>query len=327
MTDKQEQEMALELKEQSKGMVAHDDGPNAMFLDSCKFTQALRAASMLAKSSLVPDSFRGNPSNCMVALNMASRLGIDPFMVFQNVYVIHGKPGIQAQLVIAMVNKSGPFEGPIEYEYKGTGDNMSCTAFGIMRGTGRRCEATVDWNLVKAEKWDSKNGSKWRTMPEQMFAYRAATFLARRYCPEVLMGLYTTDELSDIKANDDSKRQPKDTVSVAIEQLKEKPQSESEKPVQNKKPVQKKESKQVKVQDNTKGRKIIEKAKEILETESEVEFVQELADTIRDAKKEGVTSFWLECAMKEVGIEPHKISTQTQTRVEDLQERISIFLG
>ena len=94
MTDKQEQEMALELKEQSKGMVAHDDGPNAMFLDSCKFTQALRAASMLAKSSLVPDSFRGNPSNCMVALNMASRLGIDPFMVFQNVYVIHGKPGI-----------------------------------------------------------------------------------------------------------------------------------------------------------------------------------------------------------------------------------------
>ena len=205
------------------------------------------------------------------------------------------------------------------------GVSRSPSAFGIMRGSGRRCEATVDWSLVQAEKWDSKNGSKWRTMPEQMFAYRAATFLARRYCPEVLMGLYTTDELSDIKANDDSKRETKqDPVFVAIEKIKEQPKPE--KPVQNKKSEQKKE-KRVQVQDKTEDKKIVDKAKEILETTTEVEFVQELADTIRDAKKEGVTSFWLERAMKEVGIEPHKLDTQTPARIEDLQERISIFLG
>ena len=55
----------------------------------------------------------------------------------------------------------------------------------------------VDWKMVKAERWDNKDGSKWKTMPELMFHYRSAAFLVRARYPGVLMGMNTDDELAD----------------------------------------------------------------------------------------------------------------------------------
>jgi hypothetical protein len=62
-----------------------------------------------------------------------------------------------------------------------------------LRGT------VVSMEMANAEGWLSKNGSKWKTMPEQMLMYRAATFFCRTYCPEVLAGVKTQDELMDIE--------------------------------------------------------------------------------------------------------------------------------
>jgi hypothetical protein len=56
--------------------------------------------------------------------------------------------------------------------------------------------------MVKAENWLDKAGSKWKTMPEQMFKYRCAAFFARTYCPEVLNGLQTVEELRDVRGYD-----------------------------------------------------------------------------------------------------------------------------
>ena len=44
------------------------------------------------------------------------------------------------------------------------------------------------------EGWYSKNGSKWRTMPEQMLRYRAASFWCSTYSPELSMGMRTVEE-------------------------------------------------------------------------------------------------------------------------------------
>jgi len=56
----------------------------------------------------------------------------------------------------------------------------------------------VTWKMVNAEGWASKNGSKWKTMADQMFIYRAAAFWQRAYAPELGMGLITTEELGDV---------------------------------------------------------------------------------------------------------------------------------
>jgi hypothetical protein len=51
--------------------------------------------------------------------------------------------------------------------------------------------------MAKAEGWLTRAGSKWQSMPELMIRYRAASFFGRLYCPDILNGMYTADEVAD----------------------------------------------------------------------------------------------------------------------------------
>lgn len=175
----------------------------SMFLDVQKFEFAQRVGNMLCKATMVPDHFRNNLGNIMIALNFAERIQADPFMVMQSMYIVHGKPGVEAKLVIALLNSSGRFE-PIEFEETGnlskpTNDADGCVAFAKENKSGKLLRGPkIDWAMVKAEGWLGKNGSKWKTMAPLMFRYRAAAYFARTYCPEVLLGMQTREELNDV---------------------------------------------------------------------------------------------------------------------------------
>ena len=78
----------------------------SLLLDTARFEHAQRVGNMLTKSTMVPEHFRNNIGNCVIALNYADRVGIDPFMVMQKMYVIHGKPAVETQLQIALFNNS-----------------------------------------------------------------------------------------------------------------------------------------------------------------------------------------------------------------------------
>ena len=160
------------------------------------FSEAAEAAVRYANSSLVPAHFKGKPDDCFIAIQLAARQNVDPLMLMQHSYVVGGKPGVEGKYAIALMNARGPFKTGVQYEYRGEGDARSCTAWGTYRATGKRCESTVNMAMVKAEGW-IKN-PKWTSMCDQMLAYRAGAFLARLYCPEVLMGMQTVEELEDI---------------------------------------------------------------------------------------------------------------------------------
>lgn len=164
------------------------------------FELAQRAASLLAKSSLVPKEYQGNVPNCVIALNMAERMGADPFMVMQNLYIVYGKPGWSSKFLISLFNVSGKFSA-LRYEWigkQGT-DEFGCRAWAIERSTGEKLEGSVvTIAMAKKEGWYGKTGSKWQTMPQQMLMYRAASFFIGTYAPELGMGMYTDDEIIDI---------------------------------------------------------------------------------------------------------------------------------
>jgi len=186
-------------------LVVVDDSGFESYLDTAKFEQTYRVANLFAKSDLVPAHYKNKPENCMIAVNWAMRLNIDPLMLLQKTYIIHGKPGIEAQLVIALVNARGPFTGPIRWRFAGEGKTRACTAYATHKETGDVCESTITWTMVEAEGWASKAGSKWKTIPDQMFQYRSAVFLARLYCPETILGFSTAEELRDIDGNTPAK--------------------------------------------------------------------------------------------------------------------------
>lgn len=191
------QEEQKDLAKRKITTISTDESSVAVYLDTAKFDQAWRAANLLSKTDLVPAQYKNKPENCFLAFTMATQVGANPFMFMQKTYVIQGKLGMEAQLVIALMNSRGPFTSPVQWEFAGEGKTRKCTAFATHKVTGQVCKATVDWNMVELEGWNKKPGSKWLTMPDQMFQYRSASFLCSLYCPEVKMGLPTVDELMD----------------------------------------------------------------------------------------------------------------------------------
>jgi len=166
--------------------------------ETAVFELVQRQAKLLASSTLVPKDFQNNMSNCAIGLNIAKRLGADPFMVIQNIDIIHGRPSFRATFLIAMVNASGRFT-PLQFRMEGEGQNRSCTAHCKTRETGEQIEGPeITMAMAKAEGWSTKSGSKWLTMPELMLRYRAAAFFARIYAPDITLGMHTSEEISDI---------------------------------------------------------------------------------------------------------------------------------
>ena len=176
----------------------------SLFLDIQRFEFAQRVANMLSKSTMLPEQFRGNLGNCMIALDLANRMRVNPFMLMQTMYIVHNKPGIEAKLAIALFNDgTRRLESPLKYEKEGKDYPKSldsrCRAYAKDIKSGENLYGEwIDWDMVKGEGWLDKSGSKWKTMPGQMFVYRAAMFFIREYEPGVLLGLRTKDELDDM---------------------------------------------------------------------------------------------------------------------------------
>ena len=162
--------------------------------------QIFKLSNIYSSSSMVPDSYRGKPDNCFVALELASRMDVSPMLIFQTLYIVQGKPSWSGQACKALVDGSGKFR---ESEYIMTGNfedgSRGCYLQAVNSKTGKLVKGTeITLKMARDEGWMNKNGSKWKTMPEQMLKYRAAAFFARTECPEVLMGFQTAEETEDV---------------------------------------------------------------------------------------------------------------------------------
>lgn len=176
-----------------------------LFGTSDNFIMACQMAKALASSTLVPNEYRNSESNCLIAIDLSQRLGASPFLVMQNLDVIQGKPSWSAKALIGMINASGKYDFELQFEEKNdaNGKPFSCQCWTERKGR-KVTGPVIDMDMARAEKWIDKNGSKWKTMPQVMLRYRAASFFSRMNCPEISMGLYTTDEIIDGNFKDDS---------------------------------------------------------------------------------------------------------------------------
>ena len=188
--------MSNELEASKTKVAVVDDSEFSNWLDTARFEHIWRMARVFSETSMVPTVFQKKPADCMVAIQMALRCGIDPMMFLQNSYVISGKPSIETKLAIAMMLKSGRIRGTITYAFSGQGKNLACTASCISADTGELLEHTLTWDTVERNKWHEN--AFWKKDPELMIQYRSAMRLIRLHFPDVLLGCYSKDELEDI---------------------------------------------------------------------------------------------------------------------------------
>lgn len=170
----------------------------SVFSGQENFENAMRMAEQLSKSDMIPQTYKGKPENCIIALELSNRLKLSPFLVMQNMYIVQGRPSWSSSFIISCINGSGRFTGPLKFEMDA--NRTKCRAYATEKASGEKLVGPlITMEMAQHEGWLGKNGSKWKTMPELMLRYRAAAFFGRLYCPEIINGMLTDDEAQDIR--------------------------------------------------------------------------------------------------------------------------------
>jgi hypothetical protein len=128
------------------------------FSDAAGFDLAQRIAKAFSMSSLVPAQYQNNIPNCLIAIDMAQRIGISPMQAAQNLYVVQGRPSWSAKFLIGTFNQCGRYSS-IRYEWQSEQGkpDWGCRAYAFEKTTGERVHSSwITWKLVEAEGWNKK---------------------------------------------------------------------------------------------------------------------------------------------------------------------------
>jgi len=163
---------------------------------------------MAAAGPMVGPGFQGHPRRCLAIAYQAARWGLDPVAVSQKAYVTEQRGveriGYEAQLVASIINTRAPLakgpggqRRPIEIDYFGEGAARYCVVTGYLEGSEkpRKVSSPTVANIKP------KNSPLWFSDPDQQLAYYTQRSWARRWCPQVLLGIYTPEELSFVQVS------------------------------------------------------------------------------------------------------------------------------
>lgn len=200
-----------------------------------QFELSQRIAKMFNQSNIVPAAFRGADKlpDCIVCVELASRLNLPYLAAFQHISVIQGKPYWSAALLISMVPNFGYL--PLSYEEKG---DVMKPGWGIRAYTYRAVNGQpvgepiyspwITYELIKAEGWDARN-KKWVNLPQHMARLRSASWWFREHIGDLAGITHTQEEAEDIAPRPavvDGGYAEEVKVSFTAPQTQEKPQPE-----------------------------------------------------------------------------------------------------
>lgn len=205
-----------------------------------------RRAVALSKSAFFPEALRGDVASAVIVHDLAKRMDISEMEVSQSIYIIYGKPSFATTFLVARLNTSGLIVGSLKTVMNEEKTACYCTAIDAANGEEIK-GITMTLEIAKAEKWSTKSGSKWITMPELMLEKRAQAFFIRGKFPQVMFGSQTKEELEDIHAEvidaefTSTDREIKDqnaSVEVDIPAISQNSTPKEEKPTQEAKTVE-----------------------------------------------------------------------------------------
>lgn len=185
-------------------------------LDGNQLNLVFKNAKILSESQLLPDTFRGKAADVMILMDLAMRMKVSLFTLANHAYLVHGKVGISGQLCVALINGCGRFT-PFTPIYVGEPGTREYGCYGMATRLSDNMvlkSTTITLGMATDEGW--MRNSKWKTMTDQMLAYRAAAFFARVYCPDVLLGAQLSTELEDTYGEEKQKQKTRITLDDVI---------------------------------------------------------------------------------------------------------------
>lgn len=161
--------------------------------------EAMRLASMLAHSNMVPKAYQGKDQDTLVAMMMGSELGLNPIQSLQNIAVINGKPAIYGDALLALVQVHPAFGGQ-EESFDDTTMTATCTVW--RKGDTKKHTVSFSQEDAKGAGLWGKQGP-WQSYPKRMLMWRARGYALRDKFADALGGLITVEEARDIPSERD----------------------------------------------------------------------------------------------------------------------------
>ena len=159
--------------------------------------------------SILPDAYRGNPANVLIAVGLGQAMGLSPAESLYRISVIKGKPSASAELIAANVRRAG-------HKLRVRGDENSATAT-IIRADDPDYEFTVTRDLEWARRMGLASNDNYKKQPGTMLQWRAISAVARLACPEALYGVtYTPDEVAETQPEPAPKPRGMDALRQAV---------------------------------------------------------------------------------------------------------------
>lgn len=138
--------------------------------------------------------FREKPGQCLMLLQQALRWEMDPFAVANKAYVVNDQIAYESQLITALINTRANLDGRLTPRYDGDGTNRTCTVTGRFE---KELDA-LEYTSPPIGQITPKNSPLWKNDPDQQLFYFSARAWARRFAPEVLLGVYDRDEFEHV---------------------------------------------------------------------------------------------------------------------------------
>jgi hypothetical protein len=200
----------------------------ALMMDMHALERMERFANLMATArSTVPQHFQNKPGDCLAVVMQATTWGMNPFAVAQKTHLINGTLGYEAQLVASVINSSSLLADRFNFEWFGQWEKI-VGKFKMVESKTKKDDngypkkyMVPDWNLadenglgvrvwatIKGEteprvlellmtQARTRNSTLWTEDPKQQLAYLAQKRWARLYAPDVILGVYTPDEVQE----------------------------------------------------------------------------------------------------------------------------------
>lgn len=215
MDEQNKEQTSLAVKEPTQN-------PNAvtMWNDAKLYNQSLAMAQTLSKSEIIPQSYKGKPADCLIAIDIANRLGLSPAIVMQNSQCVRGNFTWKGSACKAMIDGCGRYQ-KTRYVYVGEEgkDSYGCYLEAIDNDGDIIKGVPVTIAMAKKEGWYNKDGSKWQSMCDLMLKYRAAAFFMRTECASIAMGFLTKEEVEDMYGKQTIDNQKASVVDMLDEEI------------------------------------------------------------------------------------------------------------
>lgn len=161
--------------------------------------QAMEVAKLMSVSgAAVPAHLRNNPGACLAIGIQGWEWGVNPFAIANKSYVVNDRLAYESALYHAVVLRRAPIQGRLKIEYTGEGMSRKCRVAARLRPGHFGEEGIVDYESPLFSAISPKNSPLWKNDPDQQLFYFSIRAFARRHFPDVMMGVYTVDELQDI---------------------------------------------------------------------------------------------------------------------------------